>query len=100
MSSENEKPKKKQQHNYSRIFDYFAGGVVTIMIKGKSASNESEISSMMFSGYLLDECENFYYLGALDEVQAALSKTEILSIMIADADQEPDIEIPKGSAIQ
>lgn len=103
MNSENAKPKKKQQHNYSKVFEVFVGSTVTIMIRSSNPNSESGISNMMFSGYLLDECNTFFYLGAeVDEIQAAINKSEIVSILAGEGvlSEEQDIDIPEGSSIQ
>jgi hypothetical protein len=103
MSSEKRKQQKNQpQITYSRIFEEFAGSYVTIAVKSlKGDGGGKKVTNIMLAGYLLDECEDFYYIGeSAAEIFAAVKKDDVATIMLGGEDHVTDIEIPEGSVEQ
>jgi hypothetical protein len=94
--------KKDPTQVYSRIFEEFAGSYVTIAIKSlKGYSTNKKIANVMMAGFLLDECENFYYIGeTAKEIFAAIKKEEVLTVMLGGEAEEVDIEMPEGAEMQ
>lgn len=73
-----------------RLFDYFSGKLVDIImksVKGEQKHSDGRISkgNIVMSGYLLDQDIKFYYIGSTNEdITEALDKNEVIRINIAD----------------
>lgn len=91
---------KKKNTSYSRIFEQFAGDYITISLKSlRSNPKNKAIANVMMAGYLLDECEEFYYIGeTVNEIFAAIRKSEVNAMILGGG--ETDIELPKGTELQ
>ena len=102
MSSGNGERLKKQKKSYSRMYEIFAGEYVTIVVKTIKGGSKGKIINLMLAGYLLDECENYVYIGEnAHEIFACVKHNEIASIMRGDlSGEEGAIELPEGTEIQ
>jgi hypothetical protein len=102
MNSESGERLKKQKKNSSRMFEVFAGEYVTIVVKTIKGGSKGKIINLMLAGYLLDECENYVYIGENPhEIFACVKHNEIASIMMGDLSEAGvSLEIPEGSEIQ
>lgn len=92
MSSEPGKKKKNSQP--SRVFSIFVGSVVNILLRDTTTKDEN--SSLTINGILLDECDDYFYLGSEIDVNCAVSKKAIGLIMF---DNQPE-EKPFGTVEQ
>lgn len=96
--------KKKPIAAYSRMFESFAGSYVTIAVRSLRANPKAAnnvIANLMLAGFLLDECEEYFYLGEnAKEIFAAVKKSEVMSIMMGGEAADPQINIPEGTEIQ
>jgi hypothetical protein len=104
MTSENEKKQKKQQTS-SALFETFVGSFISVMMKNLKAysTQNKKISNLLLSGYLLDECDDYFYLGESgDAVTGAIRKDEIAAIMMGDEVVElfDKIDVPEGTEVQ
>jgi hypothetical protein len=99
-----EKQRKKRPKSYSLLFQNFAGHFVTISVKNiKAGSGRSgKIMNVMVAGILLDEDNEYLFLGKDgDGIYAAVKKDEIASVMLTeDGSDIYDIDIPPGSEVQ
>jgi hypothetical protein len=82
MSIGKEKRQKKPVQNFSRVYDVFVGTLVAVFLKGQARASKN---SILFVGYLLDECDDFFYLGAdANSISAAIKKDTVASIALHD----------------
>lgn len=105
MPSEKGKRKKKQQQTYSLLFEIFCGSYVNIFVKNikSSATRAGKVNNVMLAGFLLDEDEEYYFLGQTpEEVFCAVAKSEMAAMMTADEGAEllEEIEVPDGQEVQ
>ena len=71
----------------SKIFDKFKGSLVHIAtksLKGSESSNGSKIiGPVVIQGFLLDECDTYFYLGDVpDEITDAVLKEEVVRMCL------------------
>ena len=100
MSSENGERLKKSRKNYSRAFEVFGGEYVTLVVKSIKGGNKGKIINLMLAGYLIDECEDYFYIGEnMSEIFASVRKDEVASFMKGDASEE-GISVPDGQEVQ
>ena len=92
----------KKETAYTRLFELFAGTYVTIAVKSlRGVTSSKKISNVMLAGYLLDECETFYYIGDTPtEVFAAVRRDDVISIMMGREGDMETVEIPEGQSVQ
>jgi len=105
MSSGQESKPKKRPKKSSLLYDIFVGTYVNIALKNikGGSSRPGKIANLMFAGYLLDEDEEYFYIGQTsDEVYAAVKKEEVAAIMLSDeeGDLMAEIEVPEGQGVQ
>ena len=98
MSLKKRKPSKKPSQNYSRVYETFAGHKLVFLLKHVRGSSAGAILNVTFEGYLLDECDKFYYIGnEPTEVTGALPKDGVASMIISTDDTDSfELEIPEG----
>ncbi len=89
MALKKEKQQKKQLMT-SRLYDIFVGQQVNLFVKNISMSNgEGQAASVIIAGYLLDECEDFFYIGSSPlEVYAAIRKLDVASVTLSDVEEQ------------
>lgn len=88
MPSRNVKPKRKQPKAVpaSRVFEVFAGCMVTI-VTGQSQGGEDGAVVLQLKGYFLDVDEEFIYVGESPiEVAAAVRRDCIVAITVDNSD--------------
>jgi len=103
MNSEKGKRLRKPKPTFSRLYDTFVGNVVTIIVKNVKGygGTAAKVSNLMFAGYMLDECDEYIYVGqTADSVSAAIKKDEIATVVLGDTLDQEDIELPEGSEMQ
>jgi hypothetical protein len=72
---------KKQPETSTLLYATFAGYCVDIIVRSVRAKINNVTSNMVLTGYMLDECEDFYYVGDnANEVSAAVRKSEVVTI--------------------
>lgn len=94
---------RKKDASYSRLFEEFAGSYITIAVRSLKGSQKTNkiIANVMLAGYLLDECEDYYYIGENSkEIFAAVKKTDVSTIMLGGEGAENNIDLPEGSEMQ
>jgi hypothetical protein len=98
------KKEKRAPESYSRLFENFAGSYVTVAVaslKANSKLSNKVITNVMIPGYLLDECDMFYYLGEnAEEIFAAVRKDHVSTIMLGGENAPGQIEMPEDSEMQ
>lgn len=97
------KKKTSKRTGYTFITNTFLGQQVTTVLKNiKSNTGKGTIANLMFTGILLDECEDYLYLGNDDgDIHAAVKKTDIGTVLAGNyAEETLDIDIPEGAEIQ
>lgn len=99
------KPRKKRLSSYSLLFEIFCGNYVNIFVKNiKSVGGrQGKINNVMLAGFLLDEDDEFYFLGQTpDDVFCAVKKDEIAALMLGEEGIElmEQIEVPDGQEVQ
>lgn len=68
----------------SKIFETFSGSFVSIIVKNMRGSGQDKINNLALGGYLLDECEEYYYIGETPmEVTAAIKKDSVAAVILA-----------------
>jgi len=95
--------KKKAVQPFSRVFEQFAGDFVTITLRSLKGGSRRDkvVANVMIAGYLLDECEEFYYIGeTVKEIFAAIKKVDVNAIMLGGDEKEAGMEIPEGMEMQ
>lgn len=104
MSSEHEKKQKKTQVTFSRVFEVFVGNYVEVIIKSIKLRHSDGISSnMAIGGYLLDECDRYFYIGITPhEISSAILKSDVITMNISSEGSSimDNIEVPDGQEIQ
>lgn len=93
--------------NFSRAYDVFVGTMVTLVVRGIKGRSQGKITNIMLGGYLLDECEDYFYIGASSlEIHSAVKKIDVSAIISGDIGGQPqdeesddDFEVPEGSAV-
>lgn len=79
----------------SKVFGKFAGSYVSVAVKGMKGSSKGKIANLLLMGYLLDEDEDYFYIGeSQQEVSVAVLRSDVVAIMsAADMDEtEMDTE--------
>lgn len=72
---------KKLPETSTLLYATFAGYCVDIIVRSVRAKINGITTNMVMSGFLLDECEEFYYIGDnANEVSAAVRKIEVVTI--------------------
>jgi len=104
LKRKGQQKKRQKTQAFSKMFTTFAGDQLAILIKNVRGQNSGRILNVTMEGYLLDECEEYIYIGHTPEViTGAIRKTEISSVIaggftVNDA-EVADIEIPEGGDI-
>lgn len=91
---------KTKKKKVSKILETFKGKFVTIAIKDV----RTRTSNLSFAGFLVDEDEEYFYLGESSDgpLQAAIPKSQNAGITLTDEiDFLMDkIDIPEGHGVQ
>jgi hypothetical protein len=75
---------KKVPENSTLLYATFSGYCVDIIVRSVRARINNVTSNMVLSGFMLDECDEFYYVGETPaEVTAAIRKIEVVTINLA-----------------
>lgn len=89
----------------SRAYDIFVGTMVTLIVRGIRGKEQGKVTNIMLGGYLLDECDNYFYIGANSlEIHSAVNKRDVAAIISGDAESlqqdefNLDFEVPDGSS--
>lgn len=97
--------KKIVEPKFSRAYDVFVGTMVTLVIRGIKGRDSGKITNIMLGGYLLDECDQYYYIGASSlEIHSAVAKRDVAAIISGDVEPrtdefDEDFEVPEGSSV-
>lgn len=76
--------RKKIPEASTLLYATFAGHCVDIIVRSIRARINNVTSNMVLSGFMLDECVEFYYIGETPaEVTAAVRKTEVVTINLS-----------------
>lgn len=105
MPSKKDEQQKKKQPTKSegKLFSYFAGSLVNVIVKDITTTGEStKTANLTIVGILLDTDDEYVYLGSDDQVVTGVKKDSISLIILDDANpsDEPEFDIPKGSIQQ
>lgn len=87
----------------SSLYQTFVGSYIRLVVKGINITEGDRSSNMMFGGYLLDEDDDYYFLGQTPEaVYAAVRKSDVVTLMLSDeaSDLMSYIEVPDGQEVQ
>ncbi len=86
--------------NGSKLFLTFAGNYVSLVMKNMRGKSNTKIANLMLAGYLLEECDDYYYLGETpEEAAVAVRKSDVAAVMMA-SELEESIEIPDDFEVQ
>lgn len=83
----------------SKLFKYFAGKHVNIImknVKGSQAMSDGSVvrGNVVIDGYLLDEDAVYLYFGSTpEEANEALQKTDVIRIFTADPEGDEFIDL-------
>jgi hypothetical protein len=81
MNLKRKKQQKKQEKNYSKIFNLFVGEQVAFLIRGIKGQASGAILNVTLEGYLLDEDSDYLYFGTTPhEVSGAVRKSDIAAL--------------------
>lgn len=97
MPSKSVKRTKEQPQKSSRLYDVFVGTTVQIMVKLTKESEDGVMSSIAIEGYLLDEDDEYYYVGTNPiEIAGAVKKSEVAVVM---SSEPSEYELPEGTQV-
>ena len=95
-------PKVKKKN--SMFFKTFVGSYLNIFVKSlKSYGRQNKISNVLLAGYLLDEDDDYIYIGqSSEEIFSAVKKDDIAAVTVAEEGEElmDLIDIPEGQEVQ
>ena len=81
----------------SKLFKQFKNKYVTFILKNVRNGIGGSILNLSLEGYLLDEDEEYFYIGITSEsITGAIRRLEVATIL----ETEPDFKIPEGTNIQ
>jgi len=103
MSLERKKRQKKQPRTtYSIAFSNFAGDQVVFLLRSVKGRSGDQILNLSMEGYLLDECEDFYYFGVTpEEVTGVIRRSDVVTMVKGSYSLNTgDFEIPEGTEVQ
>lgn len=85
----------------SKVFKLFENQYVSLVMKNMRAqTSSSKIANLLLAGYLVEECDTYFYLGEEEgSVTAAVKKDEVASVMLA-TEGEEDFELPDDAEMQ
>jgi hypothetical protein len=85
----------------TKVFETFVGSYVSVAVKNMRANSKGKIANLLLMGYLLDECETFFYLGETDkEVTVAVARTDVVAMMSAAEVAELDFPMDTEGELQ
>lgn len=89
----------------SRAYDIFVGTMVTLIVRGIKGKESGKVTNIMLGGYLLDECDTYFYLGANSmEIHTAVNKRDVAAVISGDGGElhsdefDADFDVPEGSS--
>lgn len=102
MSSEKRKQRKKPQTTYSQVFSNFAGDQVALLLRSVKGRAGSQVLNLTLEGYLLDEDQDFFYIGVTpEEITGVIRKLDVVTMFKGTYNlNTEEFDIPEGSEIQ
>lgn len=85
------------------MYHIFVGAYVTLAIKDLMGnSQDNRFANLMIGGVLLDECEDYLYIGSEEEVVSAIKKEQVIGVFLEDSGigGNKEYEIPPGTVRQ
>lgn len=85
------------------MFDCFGGHIVSVSVKSlKAIDLNNKLANVMLVGYLLDECQDYVYLGEDPKnITTAVKHNDIASVMLYnEGEMLTDIDVPEGAEFQ
>lgn len=80
----------------SKLFDTFVGEYVSVIVKGTKGQKDAKVANLVLTGYLVDECSEYYYMGEETmEVTASIRRTDV-SVMMINRDGDLFDEVFEG----
>lgn len=77
----------------SKVFGKFSGSYVSVAVKGMRANSKGKIANLLLMGYLLDEDEDYFYIGeSQSEVSVAVLRSDVVAIMSASEVEEVEMD--------
>jgi hypothetical protein len=75
---------KKVPETSTLLYATFVGLNVDIIVRSVKAKMGNMMTNMAICGFLLDECEEFYYVGEnANEVSTAVRKNEVVTVSLS-----------------